>query len=55
LKSSVGVSKPIAFWTCSAVSFPLAALGFVILAHQAGAAVERILVHFDDAHRNTGR
>ena len=33
----------------------LGGAGFVILADDAGAAIERVLCHFDDRHRNSGR
>ena len=54
-KSSVGLSSPIALLDLLGGQLALGRAGLVILAHHAGAAVERLLAHLDDRHRDAGR
>ena len=54
-KSSVGFEQPHRLFDLLAGHPALGRGRLVILAHHAGAAVERFLRHFDDRHRDPGR
>jgi hypothetical protein len=53
-KFSVGLSRPHCLLDLLGGHLALGRGRFVILAHHAGAAVERFLAHFDDGHRDAG-